>query len=793
MFTHSNQSLYTLRTTACLLALAVATTACFHNDDSSTDSNVSAQIGPLGGTLTAKDGTEVVIPAGALADNTTLSIKLSSAGAPALPDDLGASPIYEFTPHDVVFNKPVTLRMPVPAGADGTQIMMASPGGEWQAYEATVTHGIAQWQRNSFSWGLIAVCTPSNKPPYSSSNPDPYPCSWPSGAANASATPTQAITRVEYGSMPGNATGIAGSWRVSEASTVHLTMHYRAAPDCENGHVKLIRWNPTDPLNTANRVQTLFDQGVALTQTTFTIPGSGSYVKATGSTTVDVALTHLDNGTRAYGFNFSCNRPYRTALGGGDLITLVADIPAPSVTYTIGGTVSGLTGSGLVLQNNGGDNLAISADGAFTFATAIAANAPYNVTVSTQPSGQTCSVVNGSSTAVADVSNVTVSCATGTGPQPLLARSLAAGYASSLVAATDGTVWAWGQYVDPTTGGYKSLAPWATTPVQVQGLSDVMEVALSSETHSYYALHGDGTVSAWGVNDTGQLGDRTTITRNLPVKVMQNASTVMDEVCAMAATNNLIFMARQTGCSPGNRVVASGPWVAGWSSMWNIGGDSSSMSTTDGALAKAVPGWPSGQIVAGMYAVDAANTSPAIVFITGSSSYYLWGYNGGNRLGMGGTETAGSSAGPALSSDTFWNGVERVEIGVNFSIGIDGDSQLRAVGRNVEGQLGDGTSTDSDTWVSVLNVTNVSDFSVGQANAAAITAGQLWAWGDWNGSFLTQPTRIGTGTGFYRVSVGDIHGLVTDSNDAVYSWGASTDGALGRTGSGSVPAVVLRP
>jgi len=40
--------------------------------------------------------------------------------------------------------------------------------------------------------------------------------------------------------------------------------------------------------------------------------------------------------------------------------------------YTIGGTVSGLLGTGLVLQDNGGNNLSVSANGSFTFTTAIA-------------------------------------------------------------------------------------------------------------------------------------------------------------------------------------------------------------------------------------------------------------------------------------------------------------------------------------------------------------------------------------------------------------------------------------
>ena len=79
-------------------------------------------------------------------------------------------------------------------------------------------------------------------------------------------------------------------------------------------------------------------------------------------------------------------------------------------TYTAGGTVSGLTGT-MILQNNGGDDLAITSNGAFTFSTAVADGSGYSVTVKTQPAGQTCFVTNGSGTVSgADVTDVAVGC-----------------------------------------------------------------------------------------------------------------------------------------------------------------------------------------------------------------------------------------------------------------------------------------------------------------------------------------------------------------------------------------------
>src|SRR6266513_1028791 len=90
-------------------------------------------------------------------------------------------------------------------------------------------------------------------------------------------------------------------------------------------------------------------------------------------------------------------------------------ISCATKTFTDGGTVSGLTGSGLVLRNNGGNDLSIGGNGAFTFTAPILSGAAYAATVFAQPTtpSQTCSVTNGSgNVASANVTNISVSCAT---------------------------------------------------------------------------------------------------------------------------------------------------------------------------------------------------------------------------------------------------------------------------------------------------------------------------------------------------------------------------------------------
>ena len=90
------------------------------------------------------------------------------------------------------------------------------------------------------------------------------------------------------------------------------------------------------------------------------------------------------------------------------------EITCSTNTFTLGGTVSGLSGT-VVLQQNGTDDLSINANGAFTFASPVAEGAPYNVTVLTQPATQTCTVTNGSGImGASNVTNVEITCSTNT-------------------------------------------------------------------------------------------------------------------------------------------------------------------------------------------------------------------------------------------------------------------------------------------------------------------------------------------------------------------------------------------
>lgn len=100
-------------------------------------------------------------------------------------------------------------------------------------------------------------------------------------------------------------------------------------------------------------------------------------------------------------------------IAGADVASL--GVVCKTSTFEVRGHVSGYMGKGLVLKNNGADDLQVDADGAFTFATKVESGKGYEVSVGTQPSDpvQLCSVTHDQGTiGASDVDDVQVDCTT---------------------------------------------------------------------------------------------------------------------------------------------------------------------------------------------------------------------------------------------------------------------------------------------------------------------------------------------------------------------------------------------
>ncbi len=157
--------------------------------------------------------------------------------------------------------------------------------------------------------------------------------------------------------------------------------------------------------------------------------------------------------------------------------------------YTIGGTVSGLSGAGLVLQATGAGTVTVSSSGSFQFPSAVTDGTAYTISVRTQPTNpsQICSVssATGSGTvAGANVTNVAVTCATNTGH-----FAYAVNYGSNDIS---------GYAVDSATG---ALAEMSGSPFAA-GNAPVSLTIHPSGKFAYVSNGGEDTISEYTIDST---------------------------------------------------------------------------------------------------------------------------------------------------------------------------------------------------------------------------------------------------------------------------------------------------
>ena len=124
---------------------------------------------------------------------------------------------------------------------------------------------------------------------------------------------------------------------------------------------------------------------------------------------------------RPFNHSFCCGFSARWLIGaalslvlaacGGGGGTSAGASGGGTTDYSVGGTVSGLNASGLVLTDNGGDSLTVtSGSTTFTFSSPLAGGASYDVAVATQPTGESCSVSSGTGVIAGNVVSVKVAC-----------------------------------------------------------------------------------------------------------------------------------------------------------------------------------------------------------------------------------------------------------------------------------------------------------------------------------------------------------------------------------------------
>jgi environmental stress-induced protein Ves len=252
---------------------------------------------------------------------------------------------------------------------------------------------------------------------------------------------------------------------------------------------------------------------VACSPVTHTIAGTITGLTAGGLVLQNNGADNLALAANATVFQFATP----VAVGGGYRVTVfaqptgltcsvsnatgshvTADISGIAVTcstrtLTIGGTISGLTGAGLVLQNNGADDLSIAPNSTtFHFATPVAYGGVYAATILTQPAGQSCSITQATAVATTDVTSVAVTCA------DIVTYTITAGSGANGSVSPSGAVVVssgGGQgFVATPAAGY-AIDQWSLDGTPVQSGGDVFTLANVTASHTLDVTFAQATLT----------------------------------------------------------------------------------------------------------------------------------------------------------------------------------------------------------------------------------------------------------------------------------------------------------
>jgi alpha-tubulin suppressor-like RCC1 family protein len=274
------------------------------------------------------------------------------------------------------------------------------------------------------------------------------------------------------------------------------------------------------------------------------------------------------------------------------------------------------------------------------------------------------------------------------------------------------------------------------------------------------AIKSDGSLWAWGYNSSGQLGSGDNVDSDIPQKIGNDTNWQ-----SIAAGDRHVLATKTDGTL----------WTWGENTFGQLGLNSRTLQFTTPQQVFTDTDWQK---------VTGGNTHSLAMKSNGTLG--AWGSRSSGKLGDGNTSNGLSRFPVQVGSDDNWLNVSASQA---HTLAVKTDGTLWAWGDNGNGQLGDGSESDTYNPVQIGTDTNWLDVSAGSFNSLGLKSdGTLWAWGSnffgalglgEDTSKRLIPHRIGLENDWQSMVASFAHVLAIKTDGSLWSWGDNNDGQLG--------------
>lgn len=339
--------------------------------------------------------------------------------------------------------------------------------------------------------------------------------------------------------------------------------------------------------------------------------------------------------------------------------------------------------------------------------------------------------------------------------------AITAGGSFSCALGSDGLVFCWGDNSagELGNGGPPSGSPLAVSTAPLTTAAGVRAIDLAAGDAFICALLSDASVSCWGQNSLGELGNGSTTSSTVPV-----VSKLAHSAVALGAGSTHACAIRSDG------------FVYCW------GGDARGQLGDGASTARSAP-VAVGSVIA---AVEVGGGFVHTCAILAGGSTQCWGDNSFGQHGNGTTTPSGTDSVRGISGTFLAHGVSA---GTLFTCARRGNGTAACWGAGSHGQLGNSGSASSASPVAVTGLTNIIAITAGKGtHACALDATNLLqCWGENSRGQLgdltltdrNYPVVVFTGQQFTAISAGGAHTCGVAVGGTVWCWGAGASGQLG--------------